>query len=62
MMKDDAWHIGNRVEGYILGTDRQKGQADAQERVFRSPALPFMGRLPRLSKAQLPCLHHENKD
>lgn len=32
------------------------------EGIFRSPALPFVGKLPRLSKARLPYLHNENKD
>lgn len=30
--------------------------------IFQSPALPFVGKLPRLSKARLPYLHSENKD
>lgn len=30
--------------------------------IFQSPALPFVGKLPRLSKARLPYLHNENKD
>lgn len=61
-MENDTWHIGGRVEECILPIDRQRDQEDASEGIFRSPALPLMGGLPRLAKVQLPRGHNEAKD